>query len=95
MIDASHANSGKLPERQIETLGAIGQQVAAGDRRIVGVMAESNIVAGRQDQTPGKPLVYGQSITDACIGWADTQVALDHLADAVEERRRVSGRRVA
>jgi 3-deoxy-7-phosphoheptulonate synthase len=95
MIDASHANSGKLPERQIETLGAIGQQVAAGDRRIVGVMAESNLVAGRQDQTPGKPLVYGQSITDACIGWADTQVALDHLADAVEERRRVSGRRVA
>ena len=95
MIDASHANSGKLPERQIETLAEIGRQIAAGDRRIVGVMAESNLVAGRQDHVPGRALTYGQSITDACIGWDDTQGVLDHLADAVEERRRVSALRVA
>jgi 3-deoxy-7-phosphoheptulonate synthase len=95
MIDASHANSGKLPERQLAVLGEIGQQIAAGDRRIIGVMAESNLIAGRQDQQPGRALTYGQSITDACIGWEDTQAVLDHLADAVEERRRVSGRRVA
>ena len=95
MIDASHANSGKLPERQIETLAEIGRQVAAGDRRIIGVMAESNLVAGRQDHVPGRALTYGQSITDACIGWDDTVGALDALADAAEERRRVSALRVA
>jgi len=95
MIDASHANSGKLPERQIAVLAEIGQQIAAGDRRIIGIMAESNIVAGRQDHVPGRPLTYGQSITDACIGWEDSHAALDRLADTVEERRRVSALRVA
>ncbi|HVZ12943.1 MAG TPA: 3-deoxy-7-phosphoheptulonate synthase [Bauldia sp.] len=95
MIDASHANSSKKPENQPLVMDAVASQVAAGDRRIIGVMIESNLVAGRQDQVPGQPLVYGQSITDGCIGWDTTVAVLHRLADAVEERRRVSGQRVA
>ena len=95
MIDASHANSAKKPENQPLVMATVGAQIAAGDRRIIGVMVESNLVAGRQDLVPGKPLTYGQSITDGCIGWDDTVAVLERLADAVEERRRVSGRRVA
>jgi 3-deoxy-7-phosphoheptulonate synthase len=95
MIDASHANSSKKPENQPLVMEAVGAQVAAGDRRIVGVMVESNLVAGRQDLMPGVPLTYGQSITDGCIGWDESAALLEKLADAVEERRRVSGRRVA
>ncbi|HVY21666.1 MAG TPA: 3-deoxy-7-phosphoheptulonate synthase [Bauldia sp.] len=95
MIDASHANSSKKPENQPRVLEAVGMQLLAGDRRIIGVMVESNLVAGRQDLVPGKPLTYGQSITDGCIGWDTTVDALERLADAVEERRRVSGQRVA
>jgi len=95
MIDASHANSSKRPENQPKVLAEVATQLEAGDRRIIGVMAESNLVAGRQDLVPGKPLTYGQSITDGCIGWDDTVAALDLLADAVEARRRVSARRVA
>jgi len=95
MIDASHANSSKRPENQPKVLAEVATQLEAGDRRIIGVMAESNLVAGRQDLVPGKPLTYGQSITDGCIGWEDTVAVLDLLADAVEARRRVSGRRVA
>ncbi len=87
MIDASHANSGKKPENQPAVIADVAAQVAAGDRRIVGVMAESNLVAGRQDLVPGKALVYGQSITDGCIGWDDTVAALETLAAAVETRR--------
>lgn len=94
MIDASHANSSKQPERQPLVLEDVGRQIAAGDRRIVGVMAESNLVAGRQELVPGRTLTYGQSITDGCIGWETTVDVLDRLADAVEERRRISGRRV-
>ncbi|MEJ0012666.1 MAG: 3-deoxy-7-phosphoheptulonate synthase [Bauldia sp.] len=95
MIDASHANSSKQPENQPAVLDAVGLQLAAGDRRIIGVMLESNLVAGRQDLVPGRPLTYGQSITDGCIGWDTTVAVLERLADAVEERRRVSGQRVA
>jgi 3-deoxy-7-phosphoheptulonate synthase len=95
MIDASHANSAKNPENQPLVTAAVGAQLAAGDRRIIGVMIESNLVAGRQDLTRGKPLTYGQSITDGCIGWDTTVEVLERLADAVEERRRVSGQRVA
>ena len=62
--------------------------MAGGERRIIGVMIESNLVAGRQDLVPGKPLVYGQSITDGCIGWDTTVSALHLLADAVETRRK-------
>ena len=87
MIDASHANSSKNPENQPAVLADIGTQIAAGDRRIIGVMIESNLVAGRQDLVPGKPLTYGQSITDGCIGWDATVTALEKLADAVATRR--------
>ncbi len=87
MIDASHANSSKKPENQPLVLADIGAQVAAGDHRIIGVMIESNLVAGRQDLVPGEPLTYGQSITDGCIGWDTTVTALEHLADAVAARR--------
>ncbi|MDB5506650.1 MAG: synth 1 [Devosia sp.] len=87
MIDASHANSSKQPENQPLVLADVGTQLANGDRRIVGVMVESNLVAGRQDLKPGQPLVYGQSITDGCIGWDTTVAALEKLAEAVETRR--------
>jgi 3-deoxy-7-phosphoheptulonate synthase len=87
MIDASHANSGKKPENQPLVLADVGAQLAAGDRRIVGVMIESNLVAGRQDLVPGAPLAYGQSITDACIGWDTTVEVLEQLAAAVAARR--------
>ncbi|MCC6657035.1 MAG: 3-deoxy-7-phosphoheptulonate synthase, partial [Rhodocyclaceae bacterium] len=87
MIDASHANSSKQPENQPLVLADVAAQVAAGDRRIIGVMAESNLVAGRQDLTPGRPLAYGQSITDGCIGWDTTLAVLENLAEAVATRR--------
>ncbi len=88
MIDASHANSGKNPERQLPVCADIAGQIASGDERIVGVMIESHLVAGRQDLVPRKDLVYGQSITDGCIGWEDTVGILDRLAGAVRERRK-------
>ena len=70
----------------------IARQIAAGDRRIVGVMVESHLVAGRQDLVAGKPLVYGQSITDGCIGWETSARVLERLAQAVETRRAQTGR---
>jgi 3-deoxy-7-phosphoheptulonate synthase len=87
MIDLSHANSSKQFEKQIDGGMDVARQVTAGDTRIVGVMAESHLVAGRQDLVRGKPLVYGQSITDACIGWEESQRLLESLADAVAQRR--------
>ena len=92
MIDASHANSGKKPENQPKVIADIARQVGDGDRRIAGVMVESNLVAGRQDLVPGKPLTYGQSITDGCIGWDTTVAVLERLAAAAEERRRHDAR---
>ena len=67
---------------------ADGAQLAAGDHRIVGVMVESHLNPGRQDIVPGKALEYGVSVTDACIGWSDTEKLLNQLAAAVRERRR-------
>lgn len=87
MIDASHANSLKKPENQPRVVDEIAAQVAAGDTRIMGVMIESNLVAGRQDLVPGKPLVYGQSITDGCIDWPTSEAVLERLAEAVRQRR--------
>ena len=87
MIDASHANSQKNHQNQIAVCENIGQQLTAGETRIVGVMIESHLVAGRQDLQPGKPLTYGQSITDACLGWEDSVRCLDALAEAVRQRR--------
>ena len=89
MIDASHANSGKKPENQPLVIADIARQISDGEQRIVGVMIESNLVAGRQDVLPGAPLTYGQSITDGCIDWRTTVPALNLLADAVVARRNV------
>jgi 3-deoxy-7-phosphoheptulonate synthase len=69
MIDSSHANSSKKPENQVPVCADIAAQVAGGDDRIIGVMVESHLVAGRQDLVAGKELIYGQSITDGCIDW--------------------------
>ena len=87
MIDASHANSSKKPENQIPVCADIAMQIAAGDDRIVGVMIESHLVAGRQDLVPGKELTYGQSVTDGCISWDQSIAVLDGLAEAVKQRR--------
>ncbi|KFL31943.1 phospho-2-dehydro-3-deoxyheptonate aldolase [Devosia riboflavina] len=95
MVDASHANSSKNPENQPLVLADIGTQLAAGDKRIIGVMIESNLVAGRQDLVPGQELTYGQSITDGCIDWDTTVTTLNALAEAVEKRRSVTNQAVA
>ncbi len=87
MIDCSHGNSGKDPGNQLKVGHDVARQIAAGDGRIFGIMIESHLKAGRQDLLPGKALVYGQSITDACIGWEDTRALIDTLAGAVRERR--------
>lgn len=87
MVDLSHANSSKQFQRQIEVGLDIANQIARGEQRIMGVMIESHLKSGRQDQCPGKPLEYGQSITDGCIGWDDTMPLLRELAAAVQSRR--------
>jgi 3-deoxy-7-phosphoheptulonate synthase len=87
MIDASHANSSKNPENQVAVAADVARQVAGGDQRIMGVMVESHLVAGRQDLVPGRPLTYGQSITDGCLGWEASVQVLDGLAEAVRRRR--------
>ena len=89
MIDFSHANSFKQFEKQMDAGRDVAGQITAGEERVIGVMAESHLNAGRQDLVPGKPLVYGQSITDACLGWDDTKVLLETLAEAVRNRRAV------
>ena len=88
MIDASHANSEKNPERQLPVCENIAEQLAAGDERIFGVMVESNLVGGRQDLVEGQTLTYGQSITDGCINWETSQKVLQILSDGVAARRR-------
>ena len=87
MIDASHANSRKKPDRQISVAEDISTQVARGDDRSVGLMLESFLEAGRQDVDDWSNLVYGQSITDPCMSWSQTVTVLDKLALAVERRR--------
>jgi 3-deoxy-7-phosphoheptulonate synthase len=87
MIDTSHANSGKKPENQPLVAADVARQLSNGDARIMGVMIESNLVAGRQDVKPGVALTYGQSITDGCIDWQTTTQVLNVLADAVAVRR--------
>jgi 3-deoxy-7-phosphoheptulonate synthase len=87
MIDFSHANSSKQFKKQIDVARDVGEQLAEGDDRIFGVMIESHLKEGRQDLTTGSSLEYGQSITDACLGWDDSLIALDILAEAVRRRR--------
>ncbi|MBF6058044.1 MULTISPECIES: 3-deoxy-7-phosphoheptulonate synthase [Thiomicrorhabdus] len=87
MIDCSHANSNKQHERQLVVAESIRDQLNDGNNHIMGAMIESHLVGGRQDVKPGQPLTYGQSITDACIGWDDSLKALQLLSDGVEARR--------
>jgi 3-deoxy-7-phosphoheptulonate synthase len=86
MIDVSHGNSGKSYLRQVEVARDVAAQVA-GDARIIGVMIESHLEEGRQDLVPGLPLKHGVSITDACLGFAQTLPLLEELAAAVRARR--------
>ena len=90
MIDCSHGNSGKEPQKQVAVGHEVAAQIVAGDERIFGVMVESHLKAGRQDLIPGKQLVYGQSITDACVGWEDSRALIEVLADAVRKRRLIA-----
>ena len=87
MIDCSHGNSSKDPANQVKVGHDVAAQVSLGDSRIFGVMVESHLKAWRQDLIPGKELVYGQSITDACVGWEETRSLIDILATAVRQRR--------
>lgn len=87
MIDASHANSGYDPDNQPMVVEAVARQIESGNRCIIGMMIESHLVGGRQDLVPGKPLRYGQSITDGCIDWDTSVDAMERLARAVRARR--------
>jgi 3-deoxy-7-phosphoheptulonate synthase len=89
MIDLSHANSNQDPTRQALVCHDVARQIAEGNRQIIGVMMESNLVAGSQRIVAGQPLVYGQSVTDGCIDWAETHTLLAELADAVRARRTI------
>uniref|UniRef100_UPI003F2712C9 3-deoxy-7-phosphoheptulonate synthase n=1 Tax=Rhizobium sp. F40D2 TaxID=3453141 RepID=UPI003F2712C9 len=90
LIDASHANSSKDPMNQPRVVKSVAAQIAAGNHHIKGMMIESNLIAGRQDLVPGKPLVYGQSITDGCIDWDMSVDVLEDLAQSARERRKAA-----
>ena len=87
MVDFSHANSSKQFKRQMDVSTDISEQIAAGDKSLFGVMIESHLVEGRQDIVNGSAATYGQSVTDACIGWEDSETVLRQLSDAVRARR--------
>jgi 3-deoxy-7-phosphoheptulonate synthase len=91
MIDCSHANSSKQHEKQLDVARDIAAQIEGGSRSVFGLMIESHIEAGAQKFTPGKDnvkkLAYGQSITDACLGWSDSELALSILSQAVKTAR--------
>ncbi len=87
MVDCSHGNSDKDFTRQSEVAAELASQIAAGDRSIIGLMMESFLVDGRQDYRKGVDLVYGQSVTDACMGWERTEPLFGLLAEAVQSRR--------
>ncbi len=89
MIDFSHGNSLKQFQRQLVVAEDVGEQIAQGDNRIIGAMVESHLKAGRQDVIEGQELTYGQSITDACLGWNDSVQLLNNLAVAVQKRRTI------
>ena len=90
MVDFSHANSSKQFKRQMDVSTDVAGQIAGGNASLFGVMIESHLVEGQQKVVEGQALTYGQSITDACIGWDDTEVALAQLAEAVVARRSAS-----
>lgn len=88
MIDCSHGNSSKNHKNQMRVIETLHDQISHGSASILGVMIESNLIEGKQSLEPGKILTYGKSITDACISWEDTEIALKKLAEAVIIRRR-------
>jgi len=90
MVDFSHANSSKQFKKQMDVCQDVCMQLANGSKLIFGVMVESHLVEGRQDLEIDKTLTYGQSITDACIGWEDTEILLQQLNDAIEARRKIN-----
>ena len=87
MVDFSHANSRKQHKNQLQVGADVCRQIQEGEDRIFGVMIESHLQEGRQDITPDQPLTYGQSITDACLGWEDTETLVTDLARAVGQRQ--------
>lgn len=89
MVDCSHANSQKDHRRQLDVCRNVAAQIASGNQNIMGVMLESHLIEGRQDVVDKDKLVYGQSVTDACIAWDETEVLLRELAQAVKTRRTV------
>jgi 3-deoxy-7-phosphoheptulonate synthase len=91
MVDCSHANSDKDHEKQAGVAMALGKQVAQGRTGVFGVMLESFLVGGRQNNDPGADLTYGQSITDACMSWDATVPVIEALADSVRQRRNAGG----
>lgn len=92
MVDLSHSNSQKQYDRQLIVGRDVAEQIAQGNDYIMGLMIESHLQAGRQDVIPGKPLTYGQSITDACIGWEESSSLLEQIADAVRKRRKAASK---
>jgi 3-deoxy-7-phosphoheptulonate synthase len=92
VVDCSHANCGKDPARQAEVARAVAAQIADGNRSVIGLMLESFLEEGRQDVKRGKPLVYGKSITDACMSWERSEPLLADLAAAVRSRRQARDR---
>ena len=87
MVDMSHGNSSKQHKKQIEVCKSICAQLTSGERRITGVMIESNLIEGNQTMKNKTDLIYGQSITDACLNWKDTENCLESLSKAIEKRR--------
>ncbi|MFP4182499.1 MAG: 3-deoxy-7-phosphoheptulonate synthase [Thiohalospira sp.] len=85
MVDCSHANSRKDPQRQLEVARDVAGQIRGGENRVIGLMLESHLLGGRQEI--GDDMTYGQSVTDACLGWEDSATALHTLAEAVRARR--------
>jgi 3-deoxy-7-phosphoheptulonate synthase len=87
MVDFSHGNSSKNPQKQLDVGRDVARQVSGGEERIFGIMMESHLKGGRQDLIPGKTLQYGVSITDGCVSWEESRALLDDLAEAVRRRR--------
>ena len=88
MVDCSHGNSNKDYKRQTVVVDSLCEQMNQGNKHICGVMVESNLVAGKQPLHEGKNLIYGQSVTDACIDWEETKLLLEKLAKSVKQRRK-------
>ena len=88
MIDMSHGNSKKQFKRQLIVNKDISDQISSGEDRIFGVMIESNLEEGNQKIGPLEEIKYGQSITDACVGWNDTEIMIDQLSTAIENKRK-------